>query len=162
MYTEGFLKLSRNILQWRWYKDANTLRVFLHLLLCANYTDCEFEIHKIKRGQLVTGRKKLSEALKMSEREVRTALNHLKSTNDITIRTTSKYSIITIVNYEELQVSTNSLTINQPTSNQQSTSKRPQYNKDKKYKKYNNAINDDDCETSELVKMLESKSVFTD
>ncbi|MBQ8057075.1 MAG: hypothetical protein IJ275_01930, partial [Ruminococcus sp.] len=113
-------------------------------------------------GQLVTGRKKLSEALKMSEREVRTALNHLKSTNDITIRTTSKYSIITIVNYEELQVSTNSLTINQPTSNQQSTSKRPQYNKDKKYKKYNNAINDDDCETSELVKMLESKSVFTD
>lgn len=31
----GFIKLSRNILKWEWYKDSNTKAVWLHCLLMA-------------------------------------------------------------------------------------------------------------------------------
>lgn len=162
MYTDGYLKLSRKILSWRWYKDSNTARLFLHLMLKANHTDGEFEAHTIKRGQLVTGRKALALELGISEQEVRTALNHLKSTNDITINTTSKYSIITMLNYEEFQTPTNALTNNQPATNQQLTSSQPQYNKDKKYNK-NNKYKDHMYEHDpEFIKLFESKSKFND
>lgn len=121
MYTDGYLKISRKILDWRWYKDSNTARLFFHLMLKANHTEAEFENHTIKRGQLVTSRKALAYELKMSEQSIRTALNHLKSTHDITITTTKKYSIITVLNYEELQMPTNTLTNNQQTSNKRAT-----------------------------------------
>ena len=169
MYTDGFLKISRKILDWRWYTNSNTMRVFLHLMLRANHTDAEFENYKVKRGQLVTSRKALAYELKMSEQSVRTALNHLKSTHDITITTTKKYSIITIVDYELLQINNQPFdqrkTNERPTANQQLTNNQPQYNKDKKYNKYNknnNAINNDETEISESVKVFNSHSLFDD
>ena len=113
------------MLGWRWYHDLNTFKVFIHLLFKANYKDGEFENHTIKRGQLVTGRKALSKELEMSERQVRTALEHLKSTNEITITPTSKYSIITINNYDKYQSVTSISTNNRPTTDQQVTNKRP-------------------------------------
>ena len=103
MTENGFIKLNRNMLGWRWYHDMNTFKVFVHLLFKANFKDGEFENHTIKRGQLVTGRKALSKELKMSEQSIRTALEHLKSTNEITITPTSKYSIITIKSYNKYQ-----------------------------------------------------------
>ncbi len=166
MQTDGFIKLSRNIMDWRWYKNPNTLRLFLHLLLCANYTDGEFENYTIKRGQVVTGRKKLSEDLSMSVQEVRTALEHLKSTNEITIKRTSKFSIITVLKYDEFQKSTNTSTIKQPTSNHQSTNKQPQYNKYNKNNKYNNKYSDTKNDLYTLsddeIAAFKSKSLYTD
>ena len=38
-----FIKLSRKIQSWRWYQDANTMRVFIHILLNANVYDHDFE-----------------------------------------------------------------------------------------------------------------------
>lgn len=123
MSENGYIKLDRKILKWGWYNDSNTFRVFVHLLLTANYSDSEFRGHTIKRGQLVTGRKKLSDQLKMTEREVRTALDHLKATNEIAIETTSQYSIITIENYNKYQRATNKTTNKRPASDQQATNK---------------------------------------
>ncbi len=139
MTENGFIKLNRNMLGWRWYHDMNTFKVFVHLLFKANFKDGEFENHTIKRGQLVTGRKALSKELKMSEQSIRTALEHLKSTNEITITPTSKYSIITINSYNKYQDVNQHinqrLTSNQPTTNQQVTNNQPQYKKNKKNKK---------------------------
>ena len=90
---------------WGWYKEANTMRVFLHLLITANYHESEYMGYRIARGQTVTGRKQLSESLNLSEREIRTALNHLKSTSEITIKSTNKFSIITVVKYGDYQYS---------------------------------------------------------
>ena len=33
----GFIKLYREILDWQWYGEAATLKLFLHLLLTVNY-----------------------------------------------------------------------------------------------------------------------------
>lgn len=90
-------------MKWGWYSDTNTFRVFMHLLLTASYEDNEFNGHHIKAGQTVFGRKQLATALKLSERQVRTALEHLKATNEITIETTNRFSIATIENWGKYQ-----------------------------------------------------------
>lgn len=120
-----WIKLHSKILNWEWYKVPNTRDLFIHLLLKANWKDGKFQGYDIPRGSLVTGRKQLAEETGMTEQEVRTALNHLKSTNEITIKATRKFSIITITKYEiyqmNNQVDNHPPTNNQPTTNQQLT-----------------------------------------
>lgn len=99
----GFIKLSRDILDWGWYSDPNTRCVFLHLLLTANYEDKDYLGYKITRGQAVIGLNALADILGLTVRNVRTALNHLKSTSEVTIKTTNKFSIVTICEFERWQ-----------------------------------------------------------
>ena len=134
----NWVKLFSKFMKWEWYKDSNTKGVFIHCLISANWKDGRFEGRVIKRGSFVTGRKKLAEELGMSEQQIRTALKHLISTNEITIATTNKYSVITIVNYEMYQQvnqqNNQQLTNNQPTTNQQlTTSKKGRREEGKKY-----------------------------
>lgn len=134
----GYIKLFRSLTSWRWYKDGNTMRVFLHLLLNANITDADFETETIKRGELVTSIKKLSAELTLSPQAIRTAINHLILTSEITKRTTSKFTIITIKNYDKFQGLTSPSTSEQQASNKQVTSEQQQYKKNKKKKKNKN------------------------
>ena len=99
----GYVKLFRNLKEWRWYTDIPTKTLFIHLLLSANYKEGFFLKHEIKRGEVVTGRKELSVETGLTEQNVRTALNKLKSTSEITIINHNKFSIITICNYEQYQ-----------------------------------------------------------
>lgn len=125
MNENKWIKLHSKILNWEWYKNRNTRDLFIHLILKANWKDGKFQGYDIPRGSLATGRKQLAEELNMTEQEIRTAINHLKSTNEITTKTTKKFSIITVVNYEKYQENNQVLnqqsTNNQPTTNQQST-----------------------------------------
>nr|WP_304015295.1 hypothetical protein [Ruminococcus bromii] len=130
-----FIKLSRKIQSWRWYQDANTMRVFIHILLNANVYDHDFENITVKRGQWVTSVSKISEQLNISTRSIRTALNHLKSTNEVAIKTTPKYSIITVKNYNQYQKVTKCPTINRQTDDKQVTNDRQQYKKGKERKR---------------------------
>lgn len=135
MLESGFIKLHRKLIKWGWYHDANTFRVFIHLLLTVNFEPGVFEGRTIQRGQRVTSIAKLSQELNISVRSVRTALNHLKSTNELTIESTSKYSIITIKNYDFYQQATSALTNDRQTSDKQVTNDRQQYKKEKESKK---------------------------
>lgn len=132
---DGYIKLHRKLLDWGWYSDPNTFRVFMHLLLIASYEENEYRGRKIKPGQAVIGRKKLAKDLGMSEQSVRTSLQHLVSTNEITIEPTNKFSIVTIGSWAKYQVGDNEsnhqsnqqpntqLTNNQPTTNHTQESK---------------------------------------
>lgn len=126
-----FIKLNRKILKWRWYHDANTFRVFVHLLLTANVTDHDFERITVRRGQVVTSVARLSENLKISVKSVRTALEHLKSTNELTIKTTSKYSIITVNKYDEYQRPSNTWANNGQSIGKSVSDEGHQYKNDK-------------------------------
>jgi len=101
--TTNYIKLDRSIMSWRWYKNPNTLRVFLHLLLRANIKDHEFEEMVIRRGQLATSYRSLSYDLGLSEKSVRTALGHLKQTGEVATKPCPKFLIITIKNYDTYQ-----------------------------------------------------------
>ena len=97
--SKRWIKLHTKFQKWSWYKDGNTCRLFIHLLLNANWKNEIYNDSVIMRGSLITTRKKLSSELGLSEREIRTALQHLQTTNEIAIKTTNKFSIITISNY---------------------------------------------------------------
>lgn len=100
----GYIKLHRKITDWEWYKDTATRDVFLHLLLKANYKPSRYMGHDINTGDCIFGRKAFSEELGLGEQQIRTAIKRLKSTSEITIKLTSKFSIITLVNYSKYQV----------------------------------------------------------
>lgn len=99
----GFVKIYRKITEWEWYSEPNTFRVFMHLLLIAKFKDEKWRGIDIKRGQVLTGRVKLGQSCKLTERQIRTAISNLKTTNEITIKTTNEFSIITLTNYELYQ-----------------------------------------------------------
>lgn len=95
----SYIKLDRGICDWEWFTDANTLKVWIYLLTNARFTDGSWKGIPVKKGQLIIGRKALADRLKMTESEVRTCLKHLKKTQEITIKSTNKNSLITIVKW---------------------------------------------------------------
>ena len=130
----GFIQLHRQLLNWGWYSDIPVRLTFLHLLIIANWEPKEWKGIMIKRGQVIVGRKKLSKEIGISEQQLRTSLLKLKSTQEITIKSTNKFSVVTIVKYNDYQdmkkKSTNKKPDKQPTINQQSTNNQPQLNKE--------------------------------
>lgn len=148
MWNQGFIILPRSIGSWRWYGNPKTFRLFIHLLLSANIVDHGFDGYVIHRGQLATSRESLSRETGLTVQEVRTALHHLKSTNDITITPTSKFSIITVVSFDKFQTATSPSTNGQPASNQQATSKQPQYKKIEEKRKNSSTPNVSDKQKS--------------
>lgn len=139
MANNGFIKLHRKMVDWDWYKDPNTFRVFVHLLLSALYKETEFRGHKIKPGQVVCGRKQLAEELGVGEQTIRTALNHLILTNEITIKPTNKFSIITIKKWRKYQgVDTEGNQQTNQQSNHQLTNKTQKSNHIQEYKESKN------------------------
>lgn len=120
---EGYIKIDRRILNWEWYSNINTKVVFLHILLRANWQDGKFEGINIPRGSLVTSYAKLAEETTLSVQSVRTAINHLKSTGELTVEQHAKFSVISIKNYGLYQ-DTNKVSNKQLTSYQQATNKQ--------------------------------------
>ena len=94
-----YIKINRSLLDWDWYGDINTCRLFVHMLLKANWKDGNFRGEEIKRGSFVSSLSKLSDETNLSVREVRTAINHLEKTGEVTINRHSKYSVFTVNNY---------------------------------------------------------------
>ena len=113
---EGFIKLNRKMLDWEWYDDINTKTLFLHCLFKANWRRKKWHGIVIEPGQFVTSISHLSEETHLSVRQVRTCLEHLETTGEVTSKCQSKYRVITIKNWDRYQTSDK-----QPTSNRQAT-----------------------------------------
>ena len=77
----------------------------------------------IPRGSFVTSLDSLAKELGLSVQEIRTALKHLISTGELTSKSTNKYRIITVVNYEMYQ-QVNKQPNSPLTGNQQATNKQ--------------------------------------
>ena len=77
----------------------------------------------IKRGQLITSQDKLAEELGLSRQQVRTALNKLEKTQEITKLSDNKGTLITVNNYDLYQ-SNDNRTTNLPTNYQPGYSKK--------------------------------------
>ena len=135
----GWIKLHYKFLKWEWSNDANMVALFLHLLLKANYQGRNWRGQDIKRGELITGLHSLSAETGISLQSLRTCLKRLKSTNEITIKSTNKYSVICIRNYDKYQHEPTSKLTSILTNNQQTTNK--QLTTPKEYKKGNNKDN---------------------
>lgn len=138
----GYIKMYRKLLDWQWFNVDYMVRVWIYILMKVSYDGGYYGTVKVDKGQMVTGRKKMAADLNLSEQQIRTALDRLKATNEITIQSTNKYSVITVVNWADYQCdssqSTNGITTTalneQPTNNQQITTNK-EIKKVKKVKK---------------------------
>lgn len=106
---DGYIKISRKILDWEWYKDINTCRLFMHLLLKAEWKPTTYRGEEIERGACVSSLVELAEETKMSVSEVRTALKHLEETREIMRRSCAKAkkSVYRVNNYDKYQAEYN-------------------------------------------------------
>lgn len=123
---DGYIKIFRQLLNWEWYTDGNVLRVFLHLLLNANFKPSRFRGLTLPVGALVVSIDSLSASLGLSSQQIRTALKKLENTGEINKQITNKFTIITICKWECYQAETNT---EQQTNNKQITDKQQTNNK---------------------------------
>lgn len=103
--SDGWLKIYRKITEWEWYNHSEMVHLFLHLLIKASPVDKTWQGMSVQRGQVVIGRQKLSAETGISERTIRTCLSRLEKSGEILIKTTNRYSIITICKYADYQPS---------------------------------------------------------
>ena len=131
---EGYILIDRNILDWKWWNNNNTLKVFLWLMIKAQFHESYWGGVQIKRGQVATSMKNIESDNQLSRQQVRTAISNLKSTGEITITRHSKFLVFTIVNYNKYQNLTIKSTKEQQTNNHQKTIKQPHTNTYNTYK----------------------------
>ena len=101
----GWIKLYRKFQDWEWYSDSQAVHLFIHILLSANNKDKNWRGKKIRRGEFVTTVKNLSEKTKVPVSSVRRRLKVLEDSGVISVKTTNKFSVITICKYEDYQAS---------------------------------------------------------
>jgi len=102
MLEYGFIMLPRTILDWQWYDEPNTMRLYLHLLLTANYSQKEWHGITICRGQRVCTLAGLSRETGLSVQQVRTILRRLETSGEIVSHSTSQYTLLTIEHYDQM------------------------------------------------------------
>lgn len=132
----GFIKIDRKILEWQWYKKEHTKNVFIHCLLKAYWKDTKIEGKIIPRGSFVSSIDNMAKDLGLTTAEVRTALKHLKLTNEITSKGTNRNTVFTVTNYDlyqakeqtEQQTDNKQITNKQQTNSEQKTNKQQTIN----------------------------------
>lgn len=95
----NYIKINRSLLRWEWYGDINTSRLFLHMLLKANWKDENYMGTTVPRGSFISSLPQLSKETNLSVRSVRTCLERLKTTGEVTVKSNNKYSVFTVNNY---------------------------------------------------------------
>ena len=130
MLENGYIKAFRGMLKWGWYTDVPTCKLWLHLLLCANYEPSSFHGKEILPGQLVTSYASLADGAGLSVQQVRTAIDKLKKTGEIKVYTNRHYTLITIPKYaayqqtDNRQITDHQQTDNKPITDHQQTDNR--------------------------------------
>lgn len=143
-YTDTeYIKLFRKFTRWEWYTDINTKVLFLHMLLRANWKPSKYRGIALEPGQFIASIEKLSKETGLSVQNIRTALNHLKSTGEIDYISTRevtrnqlvKGSVFTIKNWDAYQANNmkdNTDSNTELTGNQHETNNRYKNNKNNK------------------------------
>ena len=103
MANEGYIKLYRRMMKWGWYTDTPTKCVFLHLLFLACYEPCYFKGVQLEPGQAVSSIRQISTDTGLTVKQVRTAINHLKETQEVAQSPYGKFSVFTVNNYNDYQ-----------------------------------------------------------
>ena len=112
MSEKRWIKLYKGIMDSAVWSDALRLKAWIHILLSANYKDKDWfkngQIVKVRRGQFVTSMRKLSLEWKCSRETARRILEQFTELGMIRHKVvTGKYTVITVVKYDDFQGSKN-------------------------------------------------------
>lgn len=112
----GWIKLYRTtVTDWEWWGEHNTVILWLYILMTVNYEEKQWRGITIKPGQIVTSISKIASKTGLSAQKIRTALEHLQLTGEITIKPTNKYTLITVRKWHDFQGDVTSKLTSQPT-----------------------------------------------
>jgi hypothetical protein len=130
---QGYIKIWRKSLNSGLMKNANLWTFWSWCLLSATWrkrrTFVGYQVVDLEPGQFVFSRTSASESLRMSVQTIRTCLKKLEEMKNLTIKSTNKYSVITIVNWGSYQdIEGGDQPADQPASNPQVTGKPPASN----------------------------------
>lgn len=124
----GWIKIHRKFLDWEWFNKSEAVHLFMYMLLKANHKDAKWQGIELKRGEFISSLGNISNATGISIQSIRTVLKKLEKTNEIQIKSTNKYTIVTICKYDsyqdEKELSNKLITNNQQTVNKQSTTNK--------------------------------------
>lgn len=102
---QGYIKLHRKLEDNVFYRNSEAVHLWIHLLFKASFEDNVFYYKNtkinLKKGQLITGRKKLSSETGISESSVFRLLKLFESEHQIEQQKTNKFSIITINSFDK-------------------------------------------------------------
>ena len=132
----GWIKIHRKFLEWEWFNKSEAVHLFMYMLLKANHKDGKWQGIEVKRGQFISSLGNISNATGISIQTIRTILKKLEKTNEIEVKSTSQFTIVTISKYECYQ-DENDETNKPLTNNQQATNKQLTTNKNEKNEKNN-------------------------
>lgn len=124
----GYVKLHRKLFEWEWWDDINTFRLFVTILLMANWKPKKWRGRVIPRGSVWTSIPALAEKSGLTYQQTRTSFEKLKLTGEITDEVTSLGRLVTVANYDVYQLDAEKVTDEitdenadeQQTSNEQS------------------------------------------
>jgi len=135
----GWIKIHRKFLDWEWFNKSEAVHLFLFMLMKANHKTGKWQGIDIERGQFVSSFGNISSATGISIQTIRTILKKLEKTNEIKVKSTSQFTIVTICKYECYQDENEEA--NKPiTNNQQTTNKQLTTNKNVKNEKNERSI----------------------
>ena len=124
----GWICLHRPILKHWVYKEPEALKFWVTLLMDANWepktTIFNKKLITVGRGQIVFGRKVYSLRLDISEMKLRRYLKLLEKDGMINQQITNKYTLITVLQYDQYQDNNQQVTSKQPASNQRLTTSK--------------------------------------
>lgn len=125
----GYVKIWRKIQDNDIFKNHKYCAFFLWSLTKASHKRVNIIVGcqavTLEPGQFVFGRRMAAEELGMSEQEIRTCIELAKKADFLTIKSTNKFSIITIINWHIYQgTDIDDQPTHQPTSNQQATTNK--------------------------------------
>lgn len=99
----GWIKLHRVLSEWEWYDDHNAVRLLVHLLIHVNYEDKRWKGTVIKAGSMALSWETLSVSVGLSVKQCRSAMVKLEESGEVTRETTTRYQVVSLVKWSELQ-----------------------------------------------------------
>ena len=136
---EGYVKLWRKSLESPIWQNHNLWRFWEWCLMKATFKPrvgkVGFQDVQLEPGQFIFGRLTASKETGLSEQTIRTSIDSLRSSQNLTIKSTNKYSIISIVNWAKYQEDATQQTTKQRPTNDPLTTTDKKGKKDKKEKK---------------------------
>jgi len=138
----GYVLLWRKIEDSGWIRNHKLCSFWLWCLIKASYKHRKVLFGRqeidLEPGQFIMGRKSAGEATGLTEQEVRSATATLVGSRNLTIKSTNKFSIVSIVNWDIYQNTDSEINqqINQPATNKQPTNNHKQELKKEKNNTY--------------------------
>lgn len=154
MENGGWVKLHRSLLDSKFGRNLELMGIWAHLLLNAQWKDgFTPDGTPLKSGQLMTSYLSISTRFRVTESKVRRILLKLKNEEQIEVQSSTKNTIITILNWHKYQCDeeqTEERTKNERRTSEEQTKTYKKDNNIKNVKKDKNILSKDNIVIGEL------------